>query len=174
MPDAASDAGSAGPPAPLVPEQLQQAEALVAAGQHNKALELTAALGAQEAEPAPASGPASLAAQLHQLRGRCHVQLGSLKLAIAELTAAVGLLQGQSAGRLADPKPGTGGEESGEHALDLCQLLLFRSSVYEQQEQLQAALADAEQASRLQQHSANALLAAQRLRRACKARSSQS
>lgn len=144
----------------------------MAAGQHAGALELTAAWQAHQAGQAPVAGPAApLAAQLHGLRARCHVQLGSLKLAAPEFTAAICLLQGSAAGQTAEAEPGLGGEDEAQRARQLCQLLLGRSSVYEQQEQLEAALVDAEHAGRLQwPPSAAALLTAQRLRQACRIR----
>lgn len=169
MPAAALDADSLTLPFPQHPELLQQAEELVAAGQHQEALEITAAWQAQQAGQASAAAPAPVAAQLHGLRARSHVQLGDLKQAIGEFTAAIRLVQG-TAEPPAMSQRGTWGVEQAQHAQQLCQLLLGRSSVYEQHEQLELALADAEQAGRLQHPPAvAALLTAQRLRRACKA-----
>ncbi|KAL4452424.1 hypothetical protein ABPG75_008086 [Micractinium tetrahymenae] len=170
-PAAALETASSMPSPAVCQALLQQAQGLAAAGQHAGALELTAAWQAQQAGQAPAACPALPAAQLHALRARCHMQLGSLKQAAAEFTAAIQLLQGQATEGPAVLEQRTGGQQQAQQAQQLCQLLLGRSSVHEQQEQLEAALADAEQASRLQQTASTAaLLAAQRLRQACRAR----
>ena len=125
---------------------LAGAEALVVAGRHADALLLleAAALG-------PAQEAAQVRVQVHALAARCHVQLGCLREAAADYTAAIQLAA-----------------VAGEQQAQLCELLLARATLYEQLEQPQAALADVAQAGRLQQPlPAAALLAADRLKRAC-------
>lgn len=103
--------------------------------------------------------------QLRALRGHCQAQLGCLKQAVGEYGAAIITAQvapdANSAASAAPTYPGM-----------LAQLLLARAALYEQQEQLQAALADAQQAAslRLEQSAAQALAlqAVERLRRACR------
>ncbi|PSC72077.1 ankyrin repeat containing TPR domain-containing [Micractinium conductrix] len=111
------------------------------------------------------------AARLHALQARCQAQLGCLKQAAASYTAAIRLLQQPSAqqGRQA------GGQQAEEEAEEsqqaqLGQLLVARSAAHEQLEQIESALADAEAAARLRPAPAAALLAVQRLRRACRAK----
>lgn len=115
---------------------------MVTSGRHANALATTVAcLGA--------SPGAELAVRLHALRGHCHAQLGCLKPAVGEYTAAAELA---AAAGMADQR---------------CQLLLARASLLEQQEQLEAALADVQEAAKLQQAPfKGVLLTKERLRRA--------
>ena len=112
------------------------------AGQHAEALMLL------ESAALPPSQEA-VNVQMHALAARCHVQLGCLREAAADYTAAIQLTTaGQQAQR--------------------CELLLARATLYEQLEQPQAALADVTEAGRLQHPlPPAALLAADRLKRAC-------
>jgi tetratricopeptide (TPR) repeat protein len=115
----------------------------VAAGRHAEALVLL---------PPAALAPEQEAVQvqMHALAARCHVQLGCLREAAADYTAAIHLAT------------------AGQQKAQLCELLLARATLYEQLEQPQAALADVMEAGRLQQPlPATALLAADRLKRAC-------
>lgn len=134
---------------------LREAEVMMAAGRHAEALAAsTACLAAPGTAPMPPAQREELA-RLHALRGHSHGELGGLKLAVAEYSAAI---------RLAQPEEGHTGGEAG-----LSQLLLARASLYEQQERLDVALADVLEAARLQQPPAPAvLLLAQRLRQACR------
>lgn len=142
---------------------LLRAEELVAAGQHAEALAATSPC--LPLLPALSVGDASLALQLRTLRGHCQAQLGCLKLAVAEYGAAIRAAQGVS-------DTGGGAVAVATSPSMLAQLLLARAALYEQQEQLQDALADAQQAAnlRLEQAPAQALAAqaAERLRRACR------
>lgn len=144
---------------------LLQAEELVAAGQHAEALHVTSPC--PPLLPALPPGDASLALQLRELRGHCQAQLGCLKQAVAEYGAAIQAAQAQA--------PGADGAAAAAMPIAptlLAQLLLSRAALYEKQEQLQAALADAQQAAslRLEQApvQAQALQTAERLRRACR------
>ncbi|PRW56926.1 HSP20-like chaperone [Chlorella sorokiniana] len=142
---------------------LLQAEALVAAGQHAEALHATAPC--LPLLPALGLENASLELQLRALRGHCQAQLGCLKRAVAEYGAAIQAAQvapdASGAAAAAPTSPGM-----------LAQLLLARAALYEQQEQLQAALADAQLAASLRVEQAPAqplaMQAAERLRRACR------
>ncbi|KAI7836742.1 hypothetical protein COHA_009380 [Chlorella ohadii] len=142
---------------------LLRAEELVAAGQHAEALAATSPC--LPLLPTLSVGDASLALQLRALRGHCQAQLGCLKLAVAEYGAAIRAAQGVS-----DTRGGAVAVATSPSML--AQLLLARAALYEQQEQLQDALADAQQAAnlRLEQAPAQALAAqaAERLRRACR------
>ena len=152
---------------------LLQAEALVAAGQHAEALAATApSLPLLGALP---PGGASLAVQLWALRGHCQAQLGGLKQAVAEYGAAIQLAHAAAA---AGCDPAAQPATSSAVAIAptprglLAQLLLARAALLEQQEQVQAALEDAQEAAkqRLQQASMQAVAAqaVERLRRACR------
>lgn len=103
--------------------------------------------------------------QLQALRGHCRAQLGCLKQAVGEYGAAIKAAQAPEADSAAAPAAPTSPGM-------LAQLLLARAALYEQQEQLQAALADAQQAAslRLEQSAARALAvqAVERLRQACR------
>ena len=149
---------------------LQAAESLAAAGRHAELLEATCC-HAGFASPALRAAPSLEPARLHALRGRSHAQLGDLKQAVSEYSAAIRLLAGERLEeachqRAAEPVHAA----SSELAL-LVQLLLARASLHEQNEALEAALGDADEAARLQRPpTPTVLLAVQRLRQACRCR----
>ncbi|KAI3438268.1 hypothetical protein D9Q98_000703 [Chlorella vulgaris] len=139
---------------------LKQAQTLVAVGRYSEALDASEAC--INALPLllspPQRGPA---VQLHALRGHSHGQLGGVKQAVIEYSAAIKLAQ--EGGEWSDEQQ----QESvdGNGLPSLCQLLLARSAQYEQQERLEDALKDVLQAIKLQQQPVpSLLLAAQRLR----------
>lgn len=148
---------------------LLQAEALVAAGQQAEALAATAPCLPLLGVLPP--GGASLAVQLRALRGHCQAQLGGLKQAVAEYGAAIQLAHAPVGSDQA-AQPGAGKGAAPASAGLLAQLLLARAALLEQQEQLQAALEDAQEAAKLQPQQASlqavAAQAVERLRRACR------
>lgn len=152
-PALANDPGPA-PAPPAVPPAvaLVQGEALAEGGWYVEALDATAPCLAL----LPGLAQPGLAAALHALRARCHVQAGAPKQAVAEHTAAIQALMAAGA----PPPPPN----------QLARLLLGRAALHESLEQLEAALGDAAQAAALHEPAtrAAAALAAQRLRRACR------
>lgn len=131
---------------------VQQTEMLSELGQHAEALEASdscmLALGA-----AAHWDQCRLAVQLHCLRASSHHQLGDLKLAVAECSAAIQLVEKADVG----------------DARTRCKLLIARSAFYEQEERWSAALADACAAVHGQQPpSQQAVLAVSRLRKVCR------
>jgi tetratricopeptide (TPR) repeat protein len=143
---------------------LKQAQTLVAVGRYSEALDASEACINQSINALPLllsppqRGPA---VQLHALRGHSHGQLGGVKQAVIEYSAAIKLAQ--EGGEWSDEQQ----QESvdGNGLPSLCQLLLARSAQYEQQERLEDALKDVLQAIKLQQQPVpSLLLAAQRLR----------
>lgn len=130
---------------------VEQTGKLVGLGQHVEALDASDAC--ITALAAAASGDqCRLALQLHSLRAFSQSQLGSLKRALAEYSAALQHAQ------MSDE----------EDTSTVCKILLARSALHEQEEQWSAALADASEAARLQQPpSAQAMLAVHRLRKVC-------
>lgn len=151
------EAAAAADPSAFCQESLQRGEAAAAAGQHAEALDITAACLHNVSGLAAAKR--QVAVQLHELRGRCHTQLGALREAVGAYSAAIELAEAAAeVPAAAGSAPSAAGQ--------LAQLLLARAVLYEQQERLEPALADAQAAARLRLPAA--VQAAERLRKACR------